>query len=112
MLTDKQESPMDLLAADLKAKHSLGAGELAILESNGESVAVRKPTRGEWKRFKAMASDEKKRSGAGEALFRDCCIFPDDVEALLERLPAIGEMGAAQALKLAGADDEAEVKKY
>ena len=93
----------------LKAEH----GELYELEVRGYAVLFRPPRRAEYRRFRALALDEQKRAEALERLTRDCVVWPtpEEFDALLERLPALGEVIGAKLVELAGAMEEVEIKK-
>lgn len=57
-------------------------------------VIIREPTRGEYKRFRTMIADDRRRADATEQLFRDVCVYPENMaerEALLEQWPACPE---------------------
>jgi hypothetical protein len=94
----------------LKAQH----GELFVIETDdGEALAFRRPTRAEYKRFKANALDEQKRMDADEQLVRAVTIYPDaeGFAALLDRKPALATSMAGEVLKVAGAVQGLEAKK-
>jgi hypothetical protein len=97
---------------DLKAKH----GEVVHLvdpETRTEVVA-RKPPRAAYKRFRSMAFDPKKQADAAESLMVDCVVYPsrDEWNAMLEQYPALAETFAPEVLKLAGASQSVDAKKY
>ncbi len=93
----------------LKAEH----GEVYLLEAAGVAVVARPPSRAEYRRFRARALDEKNRADALEALTRACVVWPEQAEfdTLLEQKPALAEVFGAKLLELAGAVEEAEIKK-
>jgi hypothetical protein len=97
---------------DLKAKH----GEVVVLsdEETGTEIVVRKPPRAAYKRFRSMAFDPKKQADAAESLMVDCVVHPsnDAWNALLDVYPALAETFAPEVLKLAGASQSVEAKKY
>lgn len=93
---------------ELKAQH----GEIHLLTFDAVQVIVRPPGRAQWKRFRALTTDEKRRPDALETLFRDCLLFPAaaDLEATLDRYPALGETFGAQLVELAGLSEKVEKK--
>lgn len=101
--------PGDDVIERLRAEH----GEIYQLEAAGEAVIARPPTRAEYRRFRAKVLDEKGREAALETLTRACVVWPDTsaFDALLERKPALAEVFGAKLLELAGAVEEAELKK-
>jgi hypothetical protein len=93
---------------DLKAKH----GEVHQLSHAGVEVIVRTPGRAQWKRFRALTADEKRRPDALETLLRDCLLYPSlsDLDAILDRRPGLAETFGGQLVELAGLSGEAEKK--
>lgn len=104
------------LLEDLKAKHG-SAFPIHIPETEFDAaldVAVRRPPRGEWKRYRAMLFDEAQRADALETLTKACVVHPsaEEFAALLNDRPAlVSTIGNIITEKLAGAGGEAEVKK-
>lgn len=94
---------------ELRTKH----GQVWVLRALDEHVVVRRPTRAEYKRFRALASDEDRRADAPEALLRNCVVWPDPtaLEALLERYPAMGDTFAVELLKIAGSTKDTSSTK-
>lgn len=94
--------------ASLGDKH----GELAHVVYQGKDIVLRKPTGGEYKRFRALSFNEKKRDTALEVLVRDTMVYPAkaDIDALFEEFPAVGEVVGPEAIRMAGIVD-IEVKK-
>src|SRR5438105_12091413 len=97
---------------ELRIKH----GEVVLLRDpeTGSEVVARKPPRAAYKRFRSMAFDPKKQADAAEALMVDCVVHPsrDEWNALLEEYPALAETFAPEVLKLAGASQSVDAKKY
>lgn len=93
----------------LKAEH----GEVYLVRAAGAEVVVRPPRRAEYRRFRALVMDESRRADALERLVRDCTVHPapEELDDLLERKPALAEVVGAKLLELAGAQEEAEIKK-
>lgn len=80
--------------AELEASH--GRIGIVLSEEAGDwAVAVRRPTRKEYKRFKANANNPAKQSDAQEALFVATCLLPEGgvnaIDALLNGWPGIPE---------------------
>lgn len=92
----------DKTLAELKAKHP--ELELHHLVRGDVDVVVKSPGRGEWKKFRAEQSDDKKRPEALERLVRSCCVHPaaEELDAMLERRPAVAEVFGMQLMELAG----------
>lgn len=95
--------------ANLKEKHS----DIYLLEAGEHEVVVRPPTRGEYRRFRAMATDDRKKPEAVETLLRDCVLYPEsaEIERLLEKKPALADIFGGKVLELAGATEEARGKQ-
>lgn len=88
-------------------------GEVTEITAAGETVLARRPTRGEYKRFRAESLSDVKRADAVEHLCRSCIVHPDasGFDAMLERKPALADIFGAKVLELAGAVGEAEARK-
>ena len=71
-------------------------------------IIVKVPGRAEYRRFKTLGLDERRRVDAGETLLRDCCLSPDakGLADLLERAPALAETFSGKLLELAGMAQE------
>jgi len=94
----------------LKERH----GEIFLVEIlEGETLAFRRPSRAEYKRFKAQALDDHKRIEADEQLVRSVVVYPEgaELEALLDRKPALATSLAGEVLEVAGAVQGLQVKK-
>lgn len=90
------------------------AGEdLYLLSSRDAAIVVRKPTRPEYKRFRAQSADPAKRDIAMESLVKSVLVHPSakEFDALLDRLPALCEEFAGEVLEFAGMAGEAESRK-
>src|SRR5438876_2914283 len=102
----------ETLVDELKAKY----GDVLHLRDpeTGSEIVARKPPRAAYKRFRAMAFDPKKQADAAETLMVDCVVYPsrDAWNALLEQYPALAETFAPEVLKLAGASQSVDAKKY
>jgi hypothetical protein len=99
--------------AELKERH--GEGQLVAItvdSSTGEQVVIRRPSRAEWKKFRAHGSDDKRRQHAPENLVRECSVFPDvdRLNALLDRYPGLVETLTIELVQLAGMTDSPEKK--
>ena len=75
-------------------------------------VVVRKPTRSEFKRFKAMVHNPSQAPDAMEHLIRTCVVYPsrDALDALLEDFPALPAAFDSQLAELVGAAADETVK--
>lgn len=73
---------------------------------------MRKPTRGEYKQFRARLNDDRTKSDAQDALVRVLCVYPskEAFDALLEEWPAIPEAASEALLALMGMATEADLK--
>lgn len=97
MLTDEQ-------IKDLETKYS----RIGIVQSpdQGKSwtVVLRKPTRPEYRRFRAESNDPRRAPDAQETLVTSTCVFPDrgGLQALLDEWPGIPEACAKVLIELAG----------
>lgn len=97
---------------ELKQKHgeifelTVGEGERA------RSIVVRKPSRGEWKRFKVQARDDLKQDVAGITLVKTVLLNPTvpELDAWIEELPGLEDSFAAEVIRLIGATERAEKK--
>lgn len=96
--------------ADLRAKFG---PEVIILEADGEVVAIKKPSRQAYSRFRQITGDDTKKWMAAETLLGDCLVYPETLaekEAVFDRKPALIDTFAVECIKLAGGG--AEAKKY
>lgn len=103
-MTTTKTVPADVRA---KALEQFGEDALQVVETKRGEVLVRAPKRGEWKRFKSAAINEKQRADATENLVRSCVVYPPEAEfsALLERFPALADSLGEIVVDLAGAED-------
>lgn len=101
----------DELVEEMRTKH----GEIRIVKAKDEKyvVIVKKITRDQYKYFRSMVADAKKKPDAGEWLFRKACVYPDfdAIEAMLADKPALADIFAGDALEMIGGTDELLVKK-
>lgn len=89
-------------------------GEVHVLTAEGgEAVICRRPTRGEYRKFKADRADDAKRIMAVESLFLSCLVHPPPAEfdAVLDRRPALADVFGVKLLELAGFDEKVESGK-
>lgn len=109
MATTETTKELPKIPADVKTKAIADHGEdaLQVVETKRGEVLVRAPKRGEWKRFKAAAINEKQRADATENLVRSCVVHPAEAEfsKLLERFPALADSLGEIVVDLAGAED-------
>jgi hypothetical protein len=63
------------------------------LEIDGQTIVLRKPTRGEWKKFRSDSTNDAKKSDANEMLWRALVVFPsrEEFSEMLEEYPALCE---------------------
>jgi len=88
--------------AELKSTH----GRIAHVVGKGNAweVVFRKPTRAEYKKFKADAANPARQSDAQEMLARSIVVHPsrEAFDALLEDYPAIPEASSSAIAELVG----------
>lgn len=81
----------------------------------GDQIAVRAPSKPQWKRFRAGAQSEvaDKREAAEEMLVLECLVFPskEDFQRLLERRPGSILTFVNGVARLAGYGGTAEKKE-
>jgi hypothetical protein len=96
---------------ELKAKHP--GKELELIIAAGEDIVAFTPTRGDWDKFQAWIKDDNKRKLAFHDLAVACVVYPatSDLEALLDRKPAIAVTIGNQLAQMAGIDEAATRKK-
>ena len=87
--------------------------ELHEISADGIDVIVRSPSRAEWKRFKAMGADDRRRLDAGETLLWDVLLHPkrEILDARFDRAPGLAEVFVAKVLEIAGALTETQHRK-
>jgi hypothetical protein len=78
-----------------------------VTASDGKSwrVVLRKPSRVEYKRFRAFSNNPQRIEVAQETLFNDICVYPAGQqarEALLDEWPGIPEACGKMLLELSG----------
>lgn len=100
----------DETIAEVKAKHA--GADLRLLDAGGEQIIVKVPNRGEWKRFRTMLTSGD-ATVASETFVQGCLVYPSTAElgAMLERLPALGQVFAERLAAMAGAGRDATEKK-
>ena len=104
--------------AEVQALKEANPGlELMVLEHPkpelvDAAVIVKPVNRGTYKRFRVQSQDPKGRDLAVENLVRACVLWPakDELDAQVERYPAIFETWCSQLLESAGLSAEAEKK--
>jgi hypothetical protein len=81
-------------------------------KNNAWECVFRKPTRAEYKRFRAMAHNSSTLPDAQENLARTCVVFPspEGFDALLEDYPAIPEAAASEIGEIMGMAVDETVK--
>lgn len=108
-MTDEQISA-------LKAKHGdkLKVIPIPATEFDPEcEVVIKRPPRGEYKRFRAMLFDEEQKAGALETLARSCVVYPEPAEfnKMLDERPALAETVGGKCAEFAGAEGKVDAKK-
>lgn len=102
---------------DLEATHK----RVAVLRGKPEpgnagpsfEIVLRRPTRMEYKQFRAMAHDPVKKPEAQEQLAIKCCVYPasrEDFSAILDDWPGIPEAASKAIVALTGMEAEDELK--
>lgn len=93
----------------LKSEH----GECKLVKTNGLEIVVRRPRRGEYKRFMKGVSNDRDKADAVETLVLDCVVHPTrkEFDALLDTLPALCEELGEHVLELAGLSGKAQAEK-
>ena len=97
----------DLVSAEKQAELEAKYGELRAMRHHSKPLAVilREPKRGEYKMYRAGATNERTKADAQETLFKQICVVPEGpaaVEQLLDQWPAAPEACSSMIEKLAG----------
>src|SRR5664279_1159672 len=96
-------------AADIaKVKLANPGAELHIVEHPElpHDFIVKGPSRGLWNIYRAKVSNEAERVAADDLLFEGCVLWPErgeELQALIERYPAILNVVAAEIVEIGGA---------
>lgn len=101
---------------ELKSKHGekLKVIPIPATEFDAEcEVVIKRPPRGEYKRFRAMLFDEEQKAMALETLARSCVVFPEaaDFNKMLDERPALAETIGGKCAEFAGAEGKVDAKK-
>ena len=93
---------------ELKAAHGSG---LHLIEHDGVEVVAKRPGGPQYRRWKQLTLDEKRRIDAGATLVRDCVVHPAaaELQALIDERPGLVDTFAGKLVELAGASQEATV---
>jgi hypothetical protein len=85
----------------------------ATVEGKEYIVYVRRPSRAEYKDFRAAASNDKKQAAALETLLCTCVVYPSGAafQAMLDEAPGLSETFGEELLKIAGLAVSADSKK-
>lgn len=88
-------------------------GEMSLLEASGVEVIVAPPDRATFSRFRDQLLDDKKRGRAFEGLVKACLLYPSpaELDAQLERKPALVMTFAEKLSEMAGSGAVVEEKK-
>lgn len=99
------------LVDELKAKHNITRVHV-FTASTGETVYVRMPLAGPWRRFRSQVTNETKRADAAELLFRTCLLHPSQeaFDLMLEERPGLLDNFAGMLIELAGLERSTEKK--
>jgi hypothetical protein len=93
---------------ELRAQHG---ADVVVLEAAGQVVALRRPSRAAYSRFRQLLLDDSRKHTANEALLSDCIIWPAaaaEREAVFDAAPALIDTFAGEAARMAGAGAEAK----
>lgn len=90
------------LLEQLRAQH----GDVFELTEGGETVVVKRPSRGDYRRFRQDRQDDKRRAMALETLFEACLVHPelDALEPVLDRKPALADVFGGRLLEIASGE--------
>lgn len=105
-----------MLTKDQIDKFEVEHKRIAYLKGNGDppawEVVLRKPTRAEYKRFRAMSHNPSQVSDAQEVLARSTVVYPtrEAFDALLEEWPGIPEAAGKAFTELSGIAHQEDVK--
>lgn len=96
-----------------KIKEANPDAELLLIESSMGEIIAKIPGSFEMNAFRTRIFDEKRRSGATEALVRSCVLYPerDELNHLVQKRPLLIEKIASELDKAGGGQEEIEVKK-
>lgn len=84
-----------------------------VVGKAGWEVVFRKPTRNEYKRFRAIANDPAQVANCQEVLARACIVYPEkatEFDALLDDFPGIPEACGKALGELCGMQTEESTK--
>ena len=95
------------IAAALKDKHG---PDLHVLSHDGVEIVVKRPGKAEYRRFRHMTLDERRKEDAAETFVRDCTVLPDAkaLAAEFEVRPGLIDTFAGKLIELAGTAKECE----
>lgn len=101
---------------ELKAKHGDKLKVIPVEATDFDpacEIVIKRPPRGEYKRFRKMLFDDDQKSEALETLARACVVYPESAEfsKLLEERPALAETVGGKAAEFAGAEGKTDAKK-
>lgn len=98
----------------LKEKHGekLKVIPVPATEFDAETeIVIKRPSRGEYKRFRTMLFDDAQKADAVETLAKNCVVYPENFAALLEDRPALADLVGGKAAEFAGAEGKIDAKK-
>lgn len=105
------------LKNQIQSKHptaKLSVVTLPATDFDGEvEIVIKRPSRGEYKRFRSMLFDDGLKQDALETLARNCVAYPEPegFSALLEERPGIAETIGGKLVDLAGLEKTVAAKK-
>lgn len=100
----------------LKEKHGDKLKVITIPATDFDAeteIVVKRPPRGEYKRFRAMLFDDAEKANAMETLAKACVVYPEGsgFQALLEERPGLAEVVGGKCAELAGMEGKVDAKK-
>jgi hypothetical protein len=94
-----------------KAEH--GVDNLRLVRTGGREYLLKRPSRGEYQRFRKESSNDRMKDECVETLVLDTIVIPsrDEFIALLDELPGLCEELVDHVLELAGLTGKAQAGK-
>jgi hypothetical protein len=95
------------IAAELKEKHG---SDLHVMNHDGVEVVAKRPGKVEYRRFRHMTMDDRRKEDAAATFVRDCIVYPAaaDLEREFEKRPGLVDTFANKLVELAGTAKECE----
>lgn len=96
----------------LKAKHGSKLRVITLNSEDGKEEFVAKmPSRGEFKRFVGLLSDDDTKADAFESISVSCIVYPENFEGMLEDRPGLAMTLGGKIAELAGVTKRTESRK-